>query len=361
MRAVVLFAVIATSSLLLTGCQAADVAGKPASVASSSDSPTPTPVAVESVQPEPLTDLECADFARVASIGTIAGVTERDPRGVAAEMLDVVPLADVVRNAGGLACEFSDGGAWQVQDADAVSYNVAWRGAAIFVVPNVGAQAEELVSDSQCGDPIGNLFSVCQVDFAAGGSWVTVVSSTNDKGETFRAVRDEVKVIVGASSSNPGPIVRPEGTFEPPRDCDSLVPLSTASAILGGSQVAASRPFFLHIAAEATLLTENIGCEWLSSDSLAQAQVYPGGAWAAEDTLEAINGTSVSLDGLRDGEQALSHCVDESAYGYWICTVEVVVDGTWLRGIGNSPTEATSSAIAAAVAESMLAGREAEV
>lgn len=360
MRAAVPAIVLAVSSLLLTGCQAADVAERPASNATVSSSPTASaaPVAVLSAPPAPLTDLECADFAGVAKIGTIAGVAEREPSAVVAEILDVVPLADIVRNAGGLACEFSDGGAWRAATADgSQEFNTKWRGAAIFVVPNVGAAAGDLVADSECGDPIGTLFSVCQVDFAAGGAWVTVVSSTNDKGQTFRAVRDHVKAIVGAATSRPGPITRAEGTFEPPRDCASLVPTPDVAAVLGGSDLTIERPIQLQVAAEATFTTENTGCEWYrdNGDSIAQLQVLPGGGWAADHTLSHLTVQPVVLGGLSEG--AVSHCTEVAAYDYWVCAVEVVIDGTWLRGIGVGPTEAKSTAIAVALAEGALAHR----
>lgn len=313
------------------------------------------------MQPEPLIDLDCSELAGVSSIGTIAGVTERDPRAVAAEMLDVVPLADIVRNAGGIACEFSDGGAWRVTTADGGSVlNTSWRGAAIFVVPNVGAAAESLIADSSCGDSNNSRSNVCQVDFAAGTSWVTVVSSsTGDRGTTFRAVRDHVKGIVAGATSQAGPIARAPGTFQPPRDCASLVPTAKVATVLGGSDVSSERSFQLQVAAEATFATENAGCDWWrdSGDSLAQVHVYPGGAWAAALTLPGLSATAVELDGIFDDDTALSHCTDVSAYDYWICTVEVVADGTWLRATGSGPDEATSTTIAVTMAEAVLSHR----
>lgn len=354
-------------ALALAGCGPTPLPpGSPsgANAQGPSEAPSPASTVVASVQPDPLIDLDCSDFAGVASIGTIAGVTERDPRGAVAEMLDVVSLADIVRNAGGVACEFSDGGEWRVTNADGgYPLNTSWRGAAIFIVPNVAAAAESLISDSSCGDSTNSSSNVCQVDFAAGTSWVTVVSSSSDRGTTFRAVRDHVKGIVEGAASQAGPIAREPGTFQPPRDCASLVPTAKVAALLGGSDVSAGRSVQLHVAAEATFVTENTGCDWWrdSGDSLAQVHVYPGGAWAAALTLSGLSATAVELDGIldndNDNDTALSHCTDVSAEDFWICTAEVVVDGTWLRATGIGPDEATSTTIAVAMAEAVLSHR----
>lgn len=118
-RASLALCIVATA--LLAGCSSPSSSPDSTSgpQVDASASPTATAeTAVASVQPAPLIDLSCADFAGVASIGTIAGVTERDPRLVTNDVLDVVPIADIVRNAGGIACEFSDGGGWRVLDAE---------------------------------------------------------------------------------------------------------------------------------------------------------------------------------------------------------------------------------------------------
>ncbi len=363
--------IIAAFALALVGC-AAGPPGPGSNNASPSDSasarpseaPVPTPIGgenvVASVQPEPLIDLDCSDFAGVASVGTIVGVTERDPRGVIAELSDVVPLADIVRNAGGLACEFSDGGLWLAPTAEGgVEFNTAWRGAAIFIVPNVGAGADDLVPDFSCGDPVNSTQSVCVVDFMAGAAWVTVAVSTNDRGETRRAVTQQVTDIVASATSKAGPIVRSPGTFQPPRDCATLVPTAEVGSLLGGSGVIADRPIQRLVAAEATFLTENIGCQWYreNGSTTADVHVYPGGGWAADLTLPGLGATPIEIVGLRDGDTAVSHCTDLSAYGYWICRVEIVVDATWVRAIGSGPDQVTSTGIAVAVAQTTLTRR----
>jgi len=314
------------------------------------------------VQPDPLIDLDCSDFAGVASIGTIAGVTERDPRGVIAEYGQSVPLADIVRTAGGLACEFSDGGPWRVINAEGgYALNTAWRGAAIFIVPNVGAAGDDLLGAGGCGEPVNNRTSLCLVDFMVGSSWVTLVSSTNDRRATISAVSKLVKGIVAGSTSRAGPIVRGPGTFQPPRDCTTLVPTAKVATLLGGSDIIVDRSLQHHMLAEATFLTENIGCAWYRENTdaynYATLHIYPGGAWATDLTLSAIATTPLDLGGLRDRDVAVSHCTD-SGYGYWTCFVEAVVDGTWLRGIGSGPDQAISTEIAVAVTESALTHRD---
>ncbi len=315
---------------------------------------------IESEQPQPLIDLECSDFSGVTSLGTIAGVTARDPRGVVAESLDVVPLADIVRNAGGIACEFSDGGAWRVLDqSGGYPLNTAWRGAAIFVVPRVGSAATELVADSTCTAITGRT-GLCIVDFVVGSSWVTVVSPTSNVEKTFQLVRAYVTDVVSAAALRDGPLERASGTFQPPRECASLVPTPTVATVLGGADVIVDTPYQLNVAAEATFFTENTGCQWYreSGDRAGDVHVYPGGAWAADLTLPTLTATEVELNGLREGDRAVSRCTDVSEFGFWICRVEVVVDGTWIRAIGSGPGELVSTEIAVALAEATLTHRE---
>ena len=327
-----------------------------------SPTPTPTPTVVVSVAPEPLIDLDCSDFAGVASIGTIAGVPKREPGPVIAESLDVVALADIVVNAGGIACEFSDGGLWRAPDGGGQQFNTAWRGVAIFVVPNVGnaPAVDELSTAGVCGELVNGKRSVCEANFVAGTSWVTVVSSTNDRGQTHIDARDATRAIVEQATVAAGPVVRPVGTFDPPRSCEALVPTPQVAAMLGGSDLTVERTIQLEVASEATFLTEHTGCTWYrdNGDTLAHVLVYPGGGWAAERTVARIDTTPVTIEGLRDGDWAVLDCVEISAYDFWICNVEMVVGGTWVRGIGSGPDEAGSTTVAVAVAEAVLSHRD---
>jgi hypothetical protein len=50
----------------------------------------------------------------------------------------------------------------------------------------------------------------------------------------------------------------------------------------------------------------------------------------------------------------LVHCTAVPEFGFTMCTVELVVDGTWVRAIGNTASEADSTAIAVAAAASVL-------
>lgn len=323
---------------------------------SAASSPTPTQTSseeVESAQPEPLIDLDCDDFAPIAEIGTIAGVPERDPRTASFDLFESVPVADVVRNAGGLACEFSDGGSWVTDTSEGRAINESWHGAAVYVVPNA-AGAEATVSPiSTCGDSSTNArFTVCSFHFTAGGAWVHIVVSTNDKRETIFAIRDFVTATVAAAASTPGPIERAPGTFAPPPDCAALI---DAATVLGASDITVNYAIELGSEAEASYYTENIGCEYFSESKahVVEVLVYPGGAWAAELNLPTLVGSPVAFADL----EGLVHCTAVPDWGFTMCTVEVVVDGTWVRAIGNTATEAESTAIAVAAATAVLLHR----
>lgn len=292
-------------------------------------------------------------------MGTIAGVTEHDPRGPVNDSLDVVPVADIVQNAGGIACEFSDGGAWRAQGSDDFAFNLGWRGAAVFIIPNAAAAAGELAFRGACGDPNGGARSVCSSYFSSGGAVVNLVLSWNDRGATFTAIRDHIAAIVAAATITPGPIARALGTFDPPHDCASLISAESVSAILGAPGAVSDRAVEVEFAAESTYLTENIGCEWWVDDLpvAVEVLVFPGGGWAADLTLAGPASPAVELAGMRETDTASTHCVDVSQWGFWLCTVELVSDGTWIHATGNAESEQVATAAAVAAAEAVLEHR----
>lgn len=315
---------------LLAGCSATP---GPASIDTAAPTPTETPAPTETSEPEALgteppervIDLTCDDFAGVASIGTIAGVTERDPGAAWWDTLDTVSLADVIGNVGGLSCEFSDGGSWWI---DGQGLNESWRGAAVFVVPGGGSHFSADRSP-ECGATSSNTFVViCKWSFAVGATAVTIVVSTNDRGTTQVRVREHVTSIISAASVK-GLVERKPGTFIPPRACAELITPSAAEAIVGPAVIVTDPGFAVQQAAEATFFTGNIGCNWTSeptSDSIS-ALILPGGAWAAPADLS-------------------DHCTNVAQYGYWLCWSEAVVDGTWLHVRGNGLSEADAQRIA---------------
>ncbi len=356
-------ALVAIAAIVLCGCtQTAPPAGAPApSRPSFEASPTATSASVASAQPDPLIDLRCSDFAQVVTIGTLAGVTERDARAALADLSDVVPLADIVRNAGGVACEFSDGGSWLVTGTTTLPFNESWRGAAIYVLPNAASVLPDLSYGSLCGDSSTNTtYTVCEREVAVGSSWVKIVSSSNDRGTTLDAVRDFVVGVVSAATARPGPIERPEGTYIPDRDCETLAASATMAAQLGVASVVVDRAVETDPMSEATYLTEHVGCAWYDENSsdLLEAIVYPGGAWAAELTLPGIASSPLELDGLGGTDSAVTHCTPVPQYDYVMCWAEVVTDGSWIRAFGDAADESTALARAVAVAQAVLTARD---
>ena len=355
--------VLASGALLLAGCaapsDAPDLPFDPSSDPSREPAPTTSP-SITSEQPSPLIDLNCSDFAGVANIGTITGVTERDPRGALNDSFDGVSVADIVRNAGGIACEFSDGGAWRDLQSEDFSLNETWRGAAIFVIPNAAATAGDVSSLSSCGDAATSIRSVCSHYFTSGGAVINLVLSWNDTGPTFVAIRDHIIEVVARAATTAGPIPRAPGTLEPPHDCASLIPLATASTILGAPGAVGDSAIEVEFAAQATYATENIGCEWwVDGLPLAvEVLVFPGGAWAADLTLPDLDTRAVDVAGVLDGDTAVSHCEHVVEFDFWLCTVEVVADGTWIHATGNALSEAEATAIAIGASEAALANRE---
>lgn len=357
-------ATLVLAAVVLSGCtpgQEALPADPAVEGSSPSATPTPTHVSVTSEQPEPLIDADCSDFAGVASIGTIAGVTKRDPRSVPADNIDPVPLADVVVNAGGLACEFSDGGSWRTHVGDSFKLNEKWRGAAIFVVPNGKAAAARYTPDSYCGEGSTNVaITVCILDFIAGNAWVTVVISTNDKRQTLKAVKALVTSVVEKAAATAGPITRAPGTFLPPNDCETLISPTDMTAILGGPSASAEKALEISLVATTTYYTENVGCEWYteSQNDFFEAVIYPGGGWAADYTLSRLDAEAVTLAGAHDDDVAVVHCDEFAKYDFFVCAVEVIADGTWIRTIGDATTSARATELAVTSAEAILKLRQ---
>lgn len=355
-----LAAVVAVLGLAVAGCAGpAEADGAPAPVATDTGatptpSPSPTDGPVESVRPASVYDIDCSAFAGAARIGTLAGVAPREaPDWMEAHFSRISPLT-VVANAGGLACEFSDGGHWYDR-GQAFALNVGWRGLSIYLVP--GDVDEDAQSwETGCGDGTGRSYmTVCSFLTNAGPNSVYVVVAVNDRHSgTYQGVFDEVVRV--ASAAIPRAVERPARTFAPPLDCAALVSTDAAAAAFG------SGPVFVDTimpndapTLQAVAGGVQAGCDyWVDWLGSATVQVLPGGAWAMDARLAGVAWEAVEVAGL---PAAIACEPPGAAEGNLNCLLELAVDGSWVEVSALLPTPGQARAAALGMAELVLAHR----
>lgn len=320
------------------------------------------PVAVTSAPPEPLVDLDCGDLGRVLDSTRYAGLSPREGT-VVADAWDAfpIPLEDIVRNAGGVACEWSQGGTWYVKSGNSFELDASWYGAAVFVIPGGRAAKDAVYLDRSCGDDSWKSHgTTCADGKIVGDAFVHDVVGTHDRYDTIGAVGRATEAAVSAARVAAGPIARPAGTFAPPRACLELVPRDVAEDVVGEKLDYADVTSTTQDAATATFYTEHIGC-WYNgrtSKTFFEVRVYPGGGWMAEDRLASWDGEAVEVDGMRDGDRAIEHCFrwPDGDKETW-CTLGLLVDGSWATVKVSALKKDAASAGARTIAAALLAHR----
>lgn len=353
-------AIIAVLAVVVSGCATPTGGPSPTPAAAvgsaepgATPAPTPTDGPVESVRPASVYDIDCSAFADAAKIGTLAGVTAREATDWKPTPFSRVTPVPVVANAGGLACEFSDGGHWYDRKQQ-WAMNLAWRGLSIYLLPGTASSSAE--SDhTGCGKGSGRSYmTVCSFITTGGPNSVYVVIAVNDRhNKTYQRVYDEIVRV--ARAATPRPIERPERTFVPPQDCTALISPDAARPIFGGKVHADTMYEYSAPAYQAVAGGAQAGCEYWRDDlGGAVVQVLPGGAWAMDAAFDATKWEAVEVAGAPGH---LSCEKEGSAQGNLNCMLELAVDGTWIEISAMMPKPSKGREVVTGLAELVLAHR----
>lgn len=330
-------AVIAgTTLLLLTAC--APPAPTPvASPTAESASPTPTPTVETISAPEPRLDLTCDELAATlplsATFATSVSSVSRARTEYGAH--PGRPEEYIVRSAGGLVCEFSNG-----QPQSRVrGGNPAYVGVRVLVLPEPGAQWDRYV-DYYGIDATGTPFCStssgspsCQLDALVANRWVDVVLYGAVSEAAGSTLANAVAAAVTGAGSGAAAWAPPADTLVIPDACDEYISSASLQAITGLATPleSVSRDgggWSLWAGAEEIDGSPSCFLAFADADAgIGSLDVIRGGAWAWAEAQTLVASTPITVAGLGADDEAWLRCGPADGW----CVVDLVLGGNWLE------------------------------
>ena len=301
------------------------------------ETPTATPTAEPlGLRPATAFAFDCADLLTDAAVSAFLGVPVEAHDMVATNLATQWQemLGTYVVQAGGLACEWSNGEAMGAKDY-------------------AGFQVQLLPHGSDAFNAFGREGSVgcggweCYSQYATGTTWVeSTLKGFARQGDItkaeqnveFQALHATIDAVIAAAPPAADvPLGDGAGTYT---QCAAVLDDATISSVVGEGLTGGGGPGggegipFLHGEAHARIGAYTF-CVYMADDSRYGPFIteMPGGAWipityaTTVDSADVGVGTEVQLDGLKDGESAYLHCRDETAS----CVMDLAVGGDWVR------------------------------
>ena len=354
-------AILLSVALGTTACGISPVPhSTPVAPVSDTDAPeTPEPALASGEQPEPAADVTCNDLTNPAQLDPIFAVAVNlaPPTRTVEYVGSFIAEPWVVRQAGGVACQWSD------PDGISTSEGRYLAGMDLTLLPASGPQWQEF-SDTQ-GDGSDRRFVCseygdCQFDlYTATGWWLSLDAFNIDAlaSPTEASLRTLTQPVFTAIAATVAALPAPDpGWTAPTPDltfgggCTGVITGARLASALGASGSLDVETY----GSPALDLVGGSDCRWTSASDFSLAvyiTVLPGGAWAQDAAKAAMvaNGAPVptpAVTGVPAGATALYYHVDATA-------LDVVLGGTWIKiAIGNGPSspEAALAAIGADIA-----------
>jgi hypothetical protein len=301
------------------------------------NSPTPTATAEPlGLRPATAFAFTCADLLTDATVSAFLGVPVEAHDMVATNLATQWQemLGTYVVEAGGLACEWSNGEAMGAED---------YAGFQVQLLPN-GSDALKAFGRE---DYVSCSGWICNSEYATGTTWVeSTIDGFARKGEITKAEQkvefkqlhaDIDAVIAAAPPAAEVPLGEGAGTYT---QCSAVLDDATISSVVGENLTGGGGPGggegipFLHGEAHARIGAYTF-CVYNADDGRYGPFIseMPGGAWIPNtyattiDSADVGFGKPVQLDGLEDGESAFLHCRNETT----TCVLDLAVGGDWVR------------------------------
>ena len=371
---------VATASLALSGCAPATTAGgtsAPTHVRATHGPVKQVIAPLDATAPTPQVSTTCSALVTPTELSDWqgAGVAAVAPNAIAAgDLADPslqLPVADYVREAGGLVCLWSAGPVDDFATGDDtvpsfLQITVQFGAAAEYALnaPALGASNGRA---GECdGDDTG---SVCQIDdLVAGTTWVDILSrhatGTGAGADGIGIIEDAVLAALTAAGSPTGSTAPEAGTAPLGAQCTDLVAAADIQSAVGAA-VTANTPDQGQTGTDPQTplwypsqdVLKDHPCVFVTgSTTQAQLAWIPGGAWAwAEDKTQTLADAplqSLHLSGLTAPDTASIRCAPGDA----ACVVDLVVKGDWIEATVPASSTATSKRTAAtAIAQAILA------
>lgn len=323
--------------LLLSGCTPATPTPTASPTVEVSTTPTPTPT-VESISaPEPRIGLDCDALGAALPLATslVQPVTTVSRAQTEYGAHPSRPEEYLVRSAGGLVCEYSNGQA----QSDIRGSNPAYVGVRILVLPDPGAQWDRYVDyysvpgtrDSYCVTE--TLGSTCYFNGLGGNRWADIVTvGARDAGAGMAIIEDAFRTIATAA---PGaePWAPPADTLALPDACNAYVTPTQLQSATGLSVPLTTSGFGgggWSLRGGAAAIDGSPSCFWSFAGAdagIGTLEVLRGGAWAWAEAREIVGSTAITVAGLGDADEAWLRCGTGDVW----CVVDLILGGNWVQ------------------------------
>ncbi|MEO5920918.1 MAG: hypothetical protein ABIQ01_07220 [Pseudolysinimonas sp.] len=300
------------------------------------------PAAASGERPEPAADVTCNDLTNPAQLDPIFAVAVNLAPPTRTYEYVGATIADewVVRQAGGIACQWSD------PEGISTSEGRYLSGMDLRLLAASGPQWQEY-SDAE-GDGSDQRFSCseygyCDFDvYTATGWWLSLSAFNIDAlpAPTEASLRALTLPVFSSIATTVAALPAPDpGWAAPTPDiafgggCTGVTTGERIASALGlGVAVGNESYEYPYITTAAMLSIGGSDCRWVrASDGwdIAYIEVLPGGSWAQEAAKAAMeaNGATVptpAVAGVPAGATALYHHVDSTA-------LDVVLGGSWIK------------------------------
>jgi hypothetical protein len=244
------------------------------------------------------------------------------------------PQSFLVRQLGGLVCEFSNG----QPDRRVGGSSEAYVGISVYVLPDAAEQwAEHVERSSMAGAPVDCSLRpagyFCNLDQFGANRWVDAFvlgAQTESAGITLA---NAAFALVTAAPSTDAPWSPPADTLALPDRCDVILTQAEVQAATG-----TTRPFVLALIGGlqwdlyggAQAMDPTITCTISVGDEeayIGNITMLPGGEWAWNEARTLVNSTPITIAGLGPDDEAWLRCgpADE-----W-CIVDLVLGHNWIE------------------------------
>jgi hypothetical protein len=321
---------------LLAGCST--TAPTPvASPTAASVAPSPTPTVEAVSAPQPLIDLTCAELGAALPLDSTfaTAVSEQNRANSEYQAWPSSPEAFLVRQLGGLVCEFSNG----EPDSKIAGSSEAYVGVNIYVLPDAAEQWAGHVERSpdwagapvRCSSLAGGFF--CVVDGFGSDRWVEVFvkgALTESAGTTLANAALALVTTAGSTDARWAP---PSDTLALPDRCDAILAEAQVQAATGSTRpfqvvLVGGLPWGLYGGAQAKDPTIKCAIGLGDEESyIGDITMQPGGEWAWAEAQTLVNSTRITIAGLGPDDEAWLRCGPAEEW----CIVDLVLGHNWIE------------------------------
>lgn len=344
------------AAMLLAGCIPASPTPAPSGSVSPASESTATPSDGESPrplgsQPDARTEATCDDLVPPGSLDTLytAPIALVDETRTGEAIGTVIAADWVIREAGGVACEWQDAESFVTSEG-----YFSYQGVRLLLLPATDAQSDAYFAEAGGG----RRFAECTANFYCHleartdrGWWMSLTAFYFPTENPGTAALDALEQILGRVADLPAP-----SRFGGPLSgdgidslCDRQISPEQAAAALGAAVATVETSTYPSIWKTAEQIVGGSECRWYGGELRdATVTILPGGEWAMDRAVAAYGpAEQVPLPGTSSGG-FLRPQVEAQGFDF-------AIDGDWVQVVVSQGSAVPPRDVLIAYAEAIIA------